>query len=109
MITQQNCRLLNNALLNYCSPPGQVLVCFVRCERTENVAEGKEAVEFSHFEISSMAKVALLHTRGSKRAANVLYFVGHRHQRMGGRGGWGDPLGGGGVYVGRQLHSEAFS
>lgn len=33
MITQQNCRLLNNALLNYRSPPGQVLLRFVRCER----------------------------------------------------------------------------
>lgn len=93
MITQQNCRLLNNALLNYCSPPGQVLVCFVRWERTENVAKGKEALEFSHFEISSMAKVALLHTRGSKPAANVLYFMGHRHQRMGGTAEGGGPLG----------------
>lgn len=43
MITQQNCRLLNNALLNYCSPPGQVLLCFVRRERTQAAAKGKEA------------------------------------------------------------------
>lgn len=64
MITQQNCRPLNNAPLNYRSPPGQVLLCFVRRERTEDAAEGKDAAEFGHFEISSVAKVALLHTRG---------------------------------------------
>lgn len=85
MITQQNCRLLNNALLNYCSPPGQVLLCFVRRERTQDAVKGKEAVEFSHFKISSMEKVPLLHRRGSKQAANVLYFTGHHRQGKGGQ------------------------
>lgn len=53
--------LLNNALLNYCLPEGQVLVCTERRERTEGVMmKEKEAEDEEPFQDFKYEKVALM-------------------------------------------------
>lgn len=41
----------------------------------KDAAEGKEAAEFSHFEISSAAKVALLPTRGGDQSEPLMCYT----------------------------------
>lgn len=68
--------LLNNALLNYSSPEGQVLVCTARCEGTD----GGGTEPFQDFQVGESNTFQYEKIKVSE---NVLYFTGYNQGRMG--------------------------